>query len=210
MSRWAILALLGVLGGCEAREAPRDNVVAENESIVADDAVANDGAVEAPKSILRPDVVPDEVVKPAPKPIDLVVPFGASGLKLDDSSRALIDEMLANATTAAGGAITISGHTDTRGNDRDNLLASRKRAEAVRDYLLSKGVAADRMTVVALGETRALVPNAKPDGSDDPEARAKNRRVEVQVALPAAAAPLRATPENGMAETSAVDSKQQK
>ncbi len=209
MSRWAMLALLGVLGGCEAREAPRDNVVAENKSILADNAVANDGAVEAPKSILRPDVMPDEVVKPAPKPIDLVVPFGASGLKLDDSGRALIDEMLANATTAAGGAITISGHTDTRGNDRDNLLASRKRAEAVRDYLLSKGVAADRMTVVALGETRALVPNAKPDGSDDPEARAKNRRVEVQVTLPGAAASLRAAPENGMAETSAVDSKKQ-
>ena len=58
------------------------------------------------------------------------------------------------------------------------------RAEAVRDYLVEKGIAADRITVVALGETTPLVPNARPDGSDDPEARARNRRVEVAVDLP--------------------------
>jgi OOP family OmpA-OmpF porin len=54
----------------------------------------------------------------------------------------------------------------------------------VRDYLVEKGIAADRITVVALGETTPLVPNARPDGSDDPEARARNRRVEVAVDLP--------------------------
>ncbi|NLS26579.1 Peptidoglycan-associated lipoprotein [Sphingomonas sp. S2M10] len=204
MSRWAMLALMGLLAGCEARAPARDNAATANRSILAEeDGLANNSAAEAPKSILRPEVVPDEPEKPELKPVDLVVPFGTSGLKLDDAGRALLDEVLANPTTAAGGTITISGHTDTRGNDRDNLIASRKRAEAVRDYLLSKGVAADRMTVVALGETRALVPNAKADGSDDPEGRAKNRRVEVQVALPqtvpAETAP--AAPQNGTAET---------
>ncbi|MGN8000276.1 OmpA family protein [Sphingomonas sp. 22176] len=210
MSRWAMLALAVTLAGCNAREPARDNAAAENKSILAeDDGLANNSAAEAPKSILRPEVVPDEPEKPELKPLDLVVPFGAAGLKLDDAGRKLLDELLANPTTAAGGAITISGHTDTRGNDRDNLTASRKRAEAVRDYLLSKGVPAARMTVVALGETRALVPNAKPDGSDDPEGRAKNRRVEVQVALPAAAETSAAAPDNGTAEASAVDSKAQ-
>jgi len=208
MSRWAMLALMGVLAGCDAREAPRGNAVAENRSILADVA-ANDSAAEAPKSILRPDVVPDEPEKPDLKPVELVVPFGASGLKLDDAGRKLLDALLGNPTTAAGGAITISGHTDTRGNDRDNLVTSRKRAEMVRDYLMSKGIAADRMTMIALGETRALLPNAKPDGSDDPDARAKNRRVEVHVALPATVEPADAAPDNGVAATSAVDPKQQ-
>ncbi|WP_084583191.1 OmpA family protein, partial [Sphingomonas azotifigens] len=143
MSRWAALALLGVLAGCDARPPSRDNAVAENKSILAlDEGLANNGAAEAPKSILRPDVVPDEPEKPVLKPVDLVVPFGASGLKLDDAGRKLLDEMLGNATLAAGGPITIGGHSDTRGNDRDNLVASRKRAEVVRDYLLSKGVPA--------------------------------------------------------------------
>ncbi len=210
MSRWAMLALMGVLAGCNVREPARDNAAAENRSILAeDDELANNSAAEAPKSILRPEVVPDEPEKPQLKPVDFVVPFGASGLKLDDAGRKLLDEMLANATMAAGGAITISGHTDTRGNDRDNLVASRKRAEAVRDYLLTKGVPAGRMTVIAFGETRALVPNAKADGSDDPEARAKNRRVEVHVALPAGTEPAAAVPDNGAVEDSIVDSKSQ-
>lgn len=206
MSRWAMLGLAVVLAGCNVREPARDNAAAENRSILAeDDGLVNNSAAEAPKSILRPEVVPDEPEKPELKPVELVVPFGASGLKLDDAGRKLLDEMLGNATLTAGGPITIGGHSDTRGNDRDNLIASRKRAEAVRDYLLSKGVPAERMTVIAFGETRALVPNAKADGSDDPEARAKNRRVEVQVALPqpapAEAAP--AAPANGTAETPA-------
>ncbi len=208
MSRWAMLALAITLAGCDAREPARDNAVAENKSIL-EDATPNNSVAEAPKSILRPDVVPDEVVKPAPKPIDLIVPFGASGLKLDDTGRTLLDDLLANPTLAEGGAITISGHSDTRGNDRDNLAASRKRAEAVRDYLLSKGVATERMTVVALGENRALVPNAKSDGSDDPEARAKNRRVEVKVALPEPAEAQESAPDNGSVGASNIEMKSQ-
>ncbi|WP_066716532.1 OmpA family protein [Sphingomonas pituitosa] len=210
MSRWAMLALMGLLAGCDAREAPRDNAAAENKSIVAEeDSLANNSAAEAPKSILRPEVVPDEPEKRALKPLDLVVPFGVSGLKLDDAGRRALDEMLGTATMAAGGPITIGGHSDTRGNDRDNLVSSRKRAEAVRDYLLSKGVPAERMTVIAFGETRALVPNAKADGSDDPDARAKNRRVEVQVALPGSEETPEATPDNGTGEAPSVDPKSQ-
>ncbi|OAN59831.1 OmpA family protein [Sphingomonas sp. TDK1] len=208
MSRWAMLALAVAVAGCNAREPARDNAAAENRSIIAeDDGLANNSAAEAPKSILRPEVVPDEPEKPALKALDLVIPFGASGLKLDDAGKTLLDEMLGNATMAAGGPITIGGHSDTRGNDRDNLVSSLKRAEAVRDYLLSKGVPAARMTVIAFGETRALVPNARLDGSDDPDARAKNRRVEVQVALPAVAAPTQAAQDNGTAEASNVDIK---
>nr|WP_315381496.1 OmpA family protein [uncultured Sphingomonas sp.] len=210
MTRWAMLGLAVALAGCNAREPARDNAAAENKSILAeDDGLANNSAAEAPKSILRPEVVPDAPEKPELKPLDVVVPFGGSGLKLDDAGRKLLDEMLGNATLAAGGAITIGGHSDTRGNDRDNLVSSRKRAEAVHDYLLSKGVPMERMTVIAFGETRALVPNAKADGSDDPEARAKNRRVEVQVALPVAAETPTAPADNGTAEASAVDPKTQ-
>lgn len=201
MSRWAMLALMGVLAGCDAGGPARDNV-AENKSILAeDDGLANNSAAEAPKSILRPDIVPEEVVKPELKPIDLIVPFGASGLRLDETGRQLLDALLASPGAAAGGSITIGGHSDTRGNDRDNLVSSRKRAEAVRDYLLSKGVPGARLTVIAFGETRPLVPNAKADGSDDPDARAKNRRVEIHVAVPQSAPSEAgpAAPENGTA-----------
>ncbi|WP_010544960.1 OmpA family protein [Sphingomonas elodea] len=206
MSRWAMLLMMGVLAGCNAGTPARENAAAENKSILAEEGgLANNSAIEAPKSILRPDVVPDEPETPALAPLSLVVPFGTSGLKLDDAGKKLLDEMLVNPSTAAGGPITIGGHSDTRGNDRDNLVSSRKRAEVVQAYLLSKGVPAERMTVIAFGETRALVPNANADGSDDPEGRAKNRRVEVQVALPqpAPAETAPAAPANGTAETPA-------
>jgi OOP family OmpA-OmpF porin len=58
---------------------------------------------------------------------------------------------------------------------------SRKRAEAVRDYLAGKGIARTAMTVIARGETRPIAPNARPDGSDDSAGRARNRRVEIFV-----------------------------
>lgn len=162
------------------------------------DASANN--VAAPKSILRPDVVEDEPAPPPLEPIELVIPFGTSGMTLDDAGRAALDGMLTERTVAAGGAITLRGHTDSRGHDGDNLVASRRRAEAVRSYLVKKGVAADRIRVVALGETRPIVPNAAPDGSDDPEGRAKNRRVEVEVAVPA---PAPASSSTGAAAASA-------
>src|SRR3546814_4425659 len=81
-----------------------------------------------------------------------------------------------------GGAITVRGHSDSRGSDSDNLRVSEARAKAVADYLVTKGIAADRMTVLGVGETRPIAPNAHLDGSDDEQGRAKNLRVDVEVA----------------------------
>jgi OOP family OmpA-OmpF porin len=61
------------------------------------------------------------------------------------------------------------------------LRASRRRAEAVRDFLIGNGAAAEQIVVVALGEMRPIAPNAHLDGSPDEEGRASNRRVDVQV-----------------------------
>src|SRR3546814_16131383 len=79
-----------------------------------------------------------------------------------------------------GGAITVRGHSDSRGSDSDNLRVSEARTKAVADYLVTKGIAADRMTELGVGETRPIAPNAHLDGSDDEQGRAKNRRVDVQ------------------------------
>jgi outer membrane protein OmpA-like peptidoglycan-associated protein len=170
----------------EAEIAPATDNAAPSDAAedAANETVANEA--DAPKSILRPEIAAPEPPAPVIKPIELVVPFGTSGMKLDDEGRRLLDTMVTEPAVAAGGPIMVSGHTDTRGSDGDNFAASRVRAEVVRAYLVSKGIAADRMTVVALGERRAIAPNAHPDGSDDPEGRAKNRRVEVKVDLPPA------------------------
>lgn len=69
----------------------------------------------------------------------------------------------------------IEGHTDAVGSDSYNLELSRRRAQAVADYLVSKGVERDRLEIIPLGETRPVAAN------DTPEGRAMNRRVEINI-----------------------------
>jgi outer membrane protein OmpA-like peptidoglycan-associated protein/flagellar hook assembly protein FlgD len=68
--------------------------------------------------------------------------------------------------------VLIEGHTDDIGNDDYNLKLSERRAQAVFDYLVSKGIDKDRLKVRGMGETSPFVPNK------DSESRRKNRRVE--------------------------------
>ena len=155
-------------------------------SAIADNGVAGHGAdnmVEPRRSILRPEVVPT-VEEPKIEPEEALIGFGALSLQLDDAAKAALDALMTTPAMQAGGTIALRGHSDSLGTDGDNRVASRRRAERVRDYLVEKGVAAERITLVALGETRPIAPNAKEDGSDDPEGRAKNRRVEVRVTPP--------------------------
>ncbi|MFH1465722.1 MAG: OmpA family protein [Pseudomonadota bacterium] len=68
--------------------------------------------------------------------------------------------------------VRIEGHTDSRGNDKENLRLSQDRAAAVRIYLVTRGVALKRLTCVGYGESRPLDPR------ETDEAWATNRRVD--------------------------------
>jgi len=71
--------------------------------------------------------------------------------------------------------ITIEGYTDSRGSDAFNQQLSQKRADAVRSYLVSKGMQAQRLQAVGRGETSPIASN------DTTEGRASNRRVEIVI-----------------------------
>ncbi|MDB4973790.1 MAG: outer membrane protein [Myxococcaceae bacterium] len=71
--------------------------------------------------------------------------------------------------------IVVEGHTDAQGSQTFNLDLSTRRAQAVRDYLASHGVAPDRITAQGLGFSRPIADNKTPEG------RANNRRVEIVV-----------------------------
>jgi outer membrane protein OmpA-like peptidoglycan-associated protein len=71
--------------------------------------------------------------------------------------------------------MVVEGHTDSQGKADMNQELSQKRAEAVRTYLVSRGIAADRITATGFGPTRSIADNASPEG------RANNRRVEIVV-----------------------------
>lgn len=71
--------------------------------------------------------------------------------------------------------LKISGHTDNQGSLEYNMRLSKARAEAVRDYLVSRGISADRFVVEYFGPLRPIASNATPEG------RARNRRVEMKI-----------------------------
>jgi outer membrane protein OmpA-like peptidoglycan-associated protein len=77
--------------------------------------------------------------------------------------------------------VRVEGHTDGKGTDAYNQILSEKRAESVRSYLVQQGVDEARLKSVGFGKTRPVAPNIQADGSDDPEGRRKNRRVELVI-----------------------------
>lgn len=76
------------------------------------------------------------------------------------------------------GTVQLKGYTDAKGDDAYNLALSERRADAVKNWLTANGVPNARLQAIGYGEADPVAPNQKPDGKDDPEGRAKNRRVE--------------------------------
>jgi outer membrane protein OmpA-like peptidoglycan-associated protein len=72
-------------------------------------------------------------------------------------------------------SVTISGHTDNLGTEARNLTLSRQRADVVAEYLVSHGIAINRLETFGLGSAKPIAPNTTDEG------RKKNRRVELLI-----------------------------
>lgn len=77
--------------------------------------------------------------------------------------------------------VSVEGHSDSIGSEDYNQALSVRRAESVQRALVGSGVDAAQVTVVGHGEHFPIAPNTRADGRDDPEGRARNRRVEVVI-----------------------------
>lgn len=75
--------------------------------------------------------------------------------------------------------LRLSGHADAIGSDTYNRRLSAARALTVKDTLAGLGVSPEQIVTEGLGTLRPLDPNTKPDGSDNPEGRSRNRRTEI-------------------------------
>ncbi len=113
------------------------------------------------------------------------ISFPEGGSDFDSEALVAIETILDSPQIGHGQAIILRGHSDADGTDAANLRASQRRAEAVRDMLVSKGVAEGRIRLIAFGEQNPIAPNALPDGSPNAEGRAQNRRVDVTVQVKA-------------------------
>ncbi len=78
--------------------------------------------------------------------------------------------------------VLIHGHTDSKGTDEYNIELSQKRAAAVKYYFVNNFQAEPtRIQTQGLGKSQPIAPNTNPDGSDNPQGREKNRRVEFTI-----------------------------
>jgi len=76
-------------------------------------------------------------------------------------------------------SLEITGHTDAIGDEAFNVVLGQQRADTVRDWLVANtDLTADVVSARGVGEVDPLVPNTTDDGTDNPEGRAQNRRVE--------------------------------
>lgn len=132
----------------------------------------------APTYVAPPAPAPAYVAPvPAPVPPKKLVlegvnfDFDKSAIRQEDLDN--IDKDVASLESWGNVNIEVAGHTDSRGSDEYNMKLSQRRVDAVRHYLVSKGIAADRLFAKGYGESQPVADNATDEG------RFKNRRVEL-------------------------------
>ncbi len=132
-----------------------------------------------PKEVCEPPAPPAPVA--APKPTGEKITVAADALfdfdkaALRPEGKAKLDELVSKANAIKLEVILVVGHTDRIGSAKFNQGLSERRAAAVKSYLVSKGIEANRVYTEGKGEKQPVADNRTAQG------RAKNRRVEVEV-----------------------------
>jgi len=123
--------------------------------------------------------------KPQPQPQPNILQDAFDNLNFDfgkatirESSFSSLDKLAQTLIDAKNWKLDIAGHTDDKGSDEYNLKLSQNRANAVKDYLVKKGVNTETITAQGFGESKPIVPN------DNDSNRERNRRVEFKITKP--------------------------
>lgn len=98
--------------------------------------------------------------------------FAYNQFTLDETARITLEQNAVYLRNKPAEKVIIEGHCDERGSDEYNLALGERRAVAAKNYLISLGIAADRLSIISYGEEKPLV-----TGSNE-ESWAKNRRAE--------------------------------
>ena len=120
-------------------------------------------------------------VKPVETPVSEVITLNGNVLfaynqsDLMPEARSELDSLMAKLQNADVVSVKVIGHTDSQGSDAYNQKLSERRASSVAAYLLSQGVAPNKLTSEGRGESQPVADN------DTEEGRAQNRRVELHI-----------------------------
>lgn len=159
----------------------KDEAVPKDEAPSKAETIPKEAVLQGvPSSVKNNEAIPKEEITPK----DVVlrgIPFAFNDRTIRPEFLPELNETVRILNDNPTLSVLIEGYADAIGSESFNLSLSRARADAVRDYLVASGIAADRLRVVGRGEIEPLAPNARDDGSDNPEGRAVNRRVELSV-----------------------------
>jgi outer membrane protein OmpA-like peptidoglycan-associated protein len=210
VARWslAVLAAVVVLAGCtrsgdgaRAAPAPAGPTVAAPATSKGPDGrpVSELSSDQAPVSQLEEvraagssvseveTALSDLHAKRTPEGIVITLPdkvlFDFDKADVRPDARGVLGQIALVARHYGSAPMKVNGHTDAKGSDAYNLDLSQRRADSVKRWLVERErLGAGRIATKGFGETRPVAPNTRPDGSDNPEGRQQNRRVEVIIA----------------------------
>lgn len=107
--------------------------------------------------------------------------FETNSDQLLDYSKDYLDTLCVYLKENPALQVKLTGHTDNKGSEELNLQLSRQRAESVKAFIVSNSISDKRIKVAGMGPRQPLYPNTNPDGSDNSDNRAKNRRVTIEI-----------------------------
>ena len=150
---------------------PSDFVVEAEPKLNTTEAVANsiDTAKEAMKNLDAQDASASEVVQALNMQI---INFATSSNAIPDANKEVLNLAAEKLASLPDAHLKITGHTDSQGNHAFNQKLSERRAAAVRDYLVSKGIASERIEIFGASSDEPVASNATEQG------RFQNRRIE--------------------------------
>ncbi len=137
---------------------------------------------EKPAEPSQPEKVTEPAAQQIPAEISLdPVYFAFDNFQLNEAGRKQLDKVFQLLKDYPAVRVQFIGHADAKGPAEYNQKLSEKRASAVLKYIHEKGVDAARLEAKGMGEQRFAAINSNPDGSDNPEGRRLNRRVEYEI-----------------------------
>lgn len=105
------------------------------------------------------------------------IEFETGSATLTPQGRAILDQMAAVLVKMTNNTVAIIGHTDNSGNRTSNIALSQARADAVKGYLVTKGISPQLLSTTGVGPDQPIASNDTNDG------RARNRRIEFRAGL---------------------------
>ena len=151
------------------------NVTVKTQQGIDVNSAVNTSVSDAEKALAS--INPDQV-----KPLDIatalnlqIINFATGSNDIPDVNKSVLDQAAALMNRVPNVQLTVKGYTDNTGDANANKELSRKRAQSVVDYLLSKGVDPSKLTAVGLGQENPIADNNTEEG------KFKNRRIAFEV-----------------------------